>query len=69
MNSKSFLKDVLLKGSNTQNWILNRNGFRNLSEFKKSLSNKKRILDAGCGNGKANALLFECSSFEFKYLV
>jgi SAM-dependent methyltransferase len=64
MNSKSFLKDVLLEGSNTQNWILNRNGFRNLSEFKKFLSNKKRILDAGCGNGRVTALLCECSSFE-----
>ena len=39
MNSTSFLKDVLQEGSNTQNWILNRNGFRNLSDFKKFLSN------------------------------
>ena len=62
MNSKSFLKDVLQEGSNTQNWILKRNGFRNLPDFKKYLSKKKRILDAGCGNGRVTALLNECSS-------
>jgi SAM-dependent methyltransferase len=64
MNSTSFLKDVLQEGSNTQNWILNRNGFRNLSDFKKFLSNKTRILDAGCGNGRVTALLSGCSSSE-----
>ena len=66
MNSNFFLKDVLQDGSNTQNWILNRNSFLNLSEFKKFLSKKKRILDAGCGNGRVTALLNE-SIFNYEY--
>ncbi|HQJ88870.1 MAG TPA: class I SAM-dependent methyltransferase [Methanoregulaceae archaeon] len=39
------------------NWILRRNGFANIDELKNFLSDKKRILDAGCGNGRVTALL------------
>lgn len=39
------------------NWILRRNGFANIGELKNFLSDKKRILDAGCGNGRVTALL------------
>jgi len=48
---------TLTEGSTIQNWILNRNGFANLTEFEAYLSDKKRILDGGCGNGRVTALL------------
>lgn len=38
-------------------WILNRNGFANIVELQNFLSRKRRILDAGCGNGRITALL------------
>jgi len=50
-------QNTLKEGSEIQNWILNRNGFRNLEDLKEYLKNKKRILDAGCGNGRVTALL------------
>jgi len=37
-------------------WILERNGFTSVDEFKQFLSTKERILDAGCGNGRISAL-------------
>ena len=45
------------EGSDIFNWILNRNGFSNVEQFKDYLSKKTRILDAGCGNGRVTALL------------
>lgn len=38
-------------------WILSRNGFKNGDDLKNFLSDKKKILDAGCGNGRVSALL------------
>jgi SAM-dependent methyltransferase len=38
-------------------WITQRNGFASGDELRKYLSTKKRILDAGCGNGRVTALL------------
>lgn len=38
-------------------WILRRNGFADIDGLIRFLSEKKRILDAGCGNGRATALL------------
>jgi len=49
--------ETLNEKSEIFNWILNRNGFKNVKEFEKYLSNKTRILDAGCGNGRVTALL------------
>jgi SAM-dependent methyltransferase len=49
--------DTLKEGSNIQQWILRRNGFNFLEEFKEWLSGRGRILDAGCGNGRVTALL------------
>ncbi len=38
-------------------WITQRNGFANGEALKQYLKTKKRILDAGCGNGRVTALL------------
>ena len=37
-------------------WILTRNGFGSGEGLAAYLSNKRRILDAGCGNGRVTAL-------------
>ncbi len=49
--------ETLREGSDIYNWILNRNGFENKLAFQKFLVSKKRVLDAGCGNGRVTALL------------
>lgn len=38
-------------------WILGRNGFGTSQELRDFLAGKRRILDAGCGNGRVTALL------------
>jgi SAM-dependent methyltransferase len=38
-------------------WILTRNGFESGKDLAAYLSDKRRILDAGCGNGRVTALL------------
>jgi len=43
--------------SDFQQWILNRNGFKDQQEASDALRPYKRILDAGCGNGRVTALL------------
>lgn len=50
-------ENTLKEGSEIQNWILNRNGWKNLTELKAYLGDKKRILDAGCGNGRVTKLM------------
>lgn len=62
--SEKWHKNISLAFENTLNpdsdifkWITNRNGFKNGSELRKFLRTKKRILDAGCGNGRVTALL------------
>jgi SAM-dependent methyltransferase len=56
-NTNAFYAETLREGSDTQRWILERNGFANLTEFSAHLVKSKRILDAGCGNGRVTALL------------
>jgi SAM-dependent methyltransferase len=56
-NASAFYAETLREGSDTQRWIVERNGFASPSHFADYLSNKKRILDAGCGNGRVTALL------------
>lgn len=56
-NEDLAFKETLNEKSEINKWILNRNGFNNTDDLKKFLYNKKRILDAGCGNGRVTALL------------
>lgn len=56
-NPRAFFDETLREGSDTQQWILSRNGFASLQELSWFLSHKRRILDAGCGNGRVTALL------------
>lgn len=53
--------ETLREDSDIYNWILNRNGFQNATELTSYLKSKKRILDAGCGNGRVTALLSMCA--------
>lgn len=48
---------TLRDGSEIQRWILTRNGFASQRELAAFLAGKRRILDAGCGNGRVTALL------------
>ncbi len=43
-------------------WILERNGFDGLAGLAAFLKEKRRVLDAGCGNGRVTALLRRYSS-------
>lgn len=54
--------ETLREGSDIQKWILGRNGWKTKKGLTLFLKNKKRILDAGCGNGRVTALLRECSN-------
>jgi SAM-dependent methyltransferase len=49
--------ETLDEGSEISRWILTRNGFESAKELAVYLSDKARILDAGCGNGRVTALL------------
>jgi SAM-dependent methyltransferase len=40
-----------------QKWILERNGWDSAAGLKESLQSRRRILDAGCGNGRVTGLL------------
>lgn len=56
-NKDLAFQNTLKQGSDIQNWILTRNGWNSLQGLKEFLSNKKNILDAGCGNGRVTALI------------
>lgn len=56
-NTDAFYAETLREGSDTQRWILERNGFSSAEAFSEYLADRKRILDAGCGNGRVTALL------------
>jgi SAM-dependent methyltransferase len=59
----------LKEGHDINRWILERNGFASNAELKAYLRSKRRILDAGCGNGRVTALLRTCSSVEKTEIV
>ena len=50
-------RQTLDEGSEIFRWILGRNGFDGPDELTAFLAGKRRILDAGCGNGRVTALL------------
>lgn len=56
-NVRLAFAETLKEGSSIFQWILNRNGFSGADELRSHLKGKKRILDAGCGNGRVTALL------------
>ncbi|AOG12647.1 MULTISPECIES: class I SAM-dependent methyltransferase [unclassified Agrobacterium] len=56
-NTDAFYAETLREGSDTQRWILERNGFSSADAFGAYLADRGRILDAGCGNGRVTALL------------
>jgi SAM-dependent methyltransferase len=56
-NAQLAFSETLKEGSDIFQWIINRNGFKSPDELRIHLSSKKRILDAGCGNGRVTALL------------
>jgi SAM-dependent methyltransferase len=60
-NEQLAFAETLREGSEIQQWILGRNGFRSPAELTAYLRGKRRILDAGCGNGRVTALLRECA--------
>jgi SAM-dependent methyltransferase len=55
--STAFLSTTLDEKSEIFSWIIGRNGFSTPYEFADWLSPRKRILDAGCGNGRVTHLL------------
>lgn len=56
-NPRLAFEETLRAGSDIQDWILRRNGFANPDALTAFLSDRRRILDAGCGNGRVTALL------------
>jgi SAM-dependent methyltransferase len=68
-NSDCAFEQTITEDTDIFNWILTRNGFKEVPEFKAFLSNKKRILDAGCGNGRVTALLRNYSNDQFTEIV
>lgn len=49
--------ETLREGSDIFQWILGRNGFATADAFSAWLGGRRRILDAGCGNGRVTALI------------
>ncbi len=60
-NEQLAFAETLREDSHIHRWILNRNGHSSNAQLKAFLSSKRRILDAGCGNGRVTALLRECA--------
>jgi len=56
-NASLAFENTVSPDSETFKWITERNGFKDEVRLKEYLSSKKRILDAGCGNGRVTALL------------
>ena len=57
-------EETLREGSDIQRWILARNGYASLAQWRAALQGKRRILDAGCGNGRVTARLSSLSEAE-----
>ena len=50
-------RQTLDEGSEIFKWIVTRNGFADSGGLRRHLEGRRRILDAGCGNGRVTALL------------
>lgn len=68
-NTDLAFSNTLDPGSEIFKWITHRNGFSNADALKEYLASKKRILDAGCGNGRVTALLRTYSNPETTAVV
>jgi SAM-dependent methyltransferase len=56
-NRQLAFDETLREGSDIFNWILTRNGLASTADLSDWLADRRRILDAGCGNGRITALL------------
>jgi SAM-dependent methyltransferase len=56
-NPELAFSETSREGSDIFQWITNRNGFATPEDFRRWLAPRRRILDAGCGNGRVTALL------------
>lgn len=56
-NEGCAFESTITEGSDIFQWILSRNGFDSPDALRRFLSDKRRVLDAGCGNGRVTALL------------
>lgn len=56
-NSGLAFDQTLSETADIGRWILARNGWNDHAGLREFLKDKKRILDAGCGNGRVTALL------------
>jgi SAM-dependent methyltransferase len=56
-NRQLAFDETLREGSDILSWILNRNGLESIANLESWLAGRRRILDAGCGNGRVTALL------------
>jgi SAM-dependent methyltransferase len=56
-NRQLAFETTLNENSDIQHWILTRNGLADTHALKTWLSTRRRVLDAGCGNGRVTALL------------
>jgi SAM-dependent methyltransferase len=63
-NRSAFYSETLRENSDTQRWILQRNGYVSVQDWADRLKDCTRILDAGCGNGRVTALLRQLSPLE-----
>lgn len=63
-NKELAFAETLEENSEIHQWILQRNGFSNQGVLKEHLKSCKRVLDAGCGNGRVSALLRSVTDVE-----
>lgn len=63
-NPDAFYAETLREGSDTQQWILRRNGYAHPQAWAQRLAVCARVLDAGCGNGRVTALLRQLAPLE-----
>ena len=63
-NRRLAFNETSTENSDIQRWILTRNGLAGPDALRAWLSGRRRILDAGCGNGRVTALLRRFSEVE-----